>query len=269
MRIIKKALRKIFTTAGYELKKLPLQLNKIESKHRSSDKIVELIGATGVGKSTLFRNLQDDLRNDWFFKSQLKVEITKSRDHFNLLGIDEQVFIDLLLQEKYKNLNDFKDMNLAKKTSLYIFFIREMEMDVFARYTPLSKGLFSGDGLTHNFKHEILFLKNINDSLTNFKKECLRNIFKNRSIIHLDASTEYIINNLKKRSIEDHGSGNDWYSYYGQEGITQFVKDAQCNEKKIADIAQYYGSELLYLNAEEPLSIKKELIFNFLDKILE
>ena len=72
MSMIKKVINKIVKSAGYQINRLPVhRFENFESKNQSAGVVVELIGPTGIGKTTLFKSLHSTLAEDWYFRGHI------------------------------------------------------------------------------------------------------------------------------------------------------------------------------------------------------
>jgi hypothetical protein len=269
---MKNMLKQVLGNFGFELKRTnfrPDFLNRIDSNHRSKGLIVEFIGPSGVGKTTFFNQVFRYHWNDWFSKSDLVYLVNSSKEiPFTLINNKAEIIYSEILKAKYNILNNC-NISLEKKTKLHDFFVKELEYDAFIRFFNLPKGLFSEDGLTHNFQTEIIDIHS-DLELYNTREDWFRYLFFNRSIIYLEASPDFIVNNLKKRSVENPNSVNDWYSFYGPDKIIRQVEKELLNNEKIFSIGDRYGASFLKLNIEtETLPELIEKVNNFLTVILD
>lgn len=263
MNLTERVIKKVFLLGGYELTKLPDQLNTHEGKRNTSGLTVDLVGPTGVGKTTFFSALEPDLKKDWFFRGQIPRKKLEKKRPFRLVHGRQQDFVGNLLQKKHENLSKIVELSLARREYLYNFFVKEMEQDIFFRYSNLPKGYFSEDGITHGFTNEIVDLMQ-GTSPHDTGDNCLEEFFGGRAIIQLAASADYIIENLKKRSIETPGRANDWYTHFGKNRIKNFVDDTITNKNKLVCIAEKNGAKVLKINAEDSVTINREKVFEFL-----
>jgi hypothetical protein len=221
----------------------------------TADFTISFIGPLGVGKTSYFKKISNTYKNDWFFAKDLR-KIYKSlqlKDNFfKLADQDHHEHYELLLNKKYKNIIR-KNFSFPLKVSLYDFFKRELEKDIFLRNHSFPKGLFTDDGVIHNFTSEIVEIYKERDKYKG-SDSFFKDFFRNRAFIHLTSSNENIVQNLKKRSIKTPYAGNDVYSVYGNENIFDYVDQSKEEISKLLEIAKSFDAKVITLDNEENFS---------------
>ncbi|MBD3896243.1 hypothetical protein IEI94_10315 [Halomonas sp. ML-15] len=256
-------LNKLLLTNGIQLSKIPKDLALDKRQHPSLGSIVELVGPSGVGKSYFYNHLQPELEGNWFFRKEVKKISTYQGSSFSLLNDEDAALVENLLNKKYENIRSVKGV-LQRKVALYDFFLKEMAADVYFRHTKLARGLFSEDGVTHNFSQELLWYhEELTKEGAKGKYNVLQRFFDNRAVIFFDAPTSYIIKNLKIRSSQNPGAGNDWFYYAGEKEVTEFIERSKANKAKMHSVLQKYGVDVLTLDATESLETNKQKVLEF------
>ena len=259
-RFMKEVIKRALGKFGFELKRTnfrPDFLDRIASNHKSKGLIIEFVGPPGVGKTTLFNKVFENHWDNWFSKNNMIYLVNKSEKFpFNFLEDKEERMYNELLIAKYDEVNEI-NLPLQKKTLLYDFYVQELQYDAFARYSDIPKGLILEEGIIHNFGTNIVDFY-ANSYRRKIGEEFFHYIFFNRSIICLEASVEYIVNNLKKRSIEHPNFADEFYRFFGYNEAKKVVeKDLSINSKLLA-IADRYKASTLKLNTET--GVQSELI---------
>ncbi|CAN5384030.1 hypothetical protein BH23BAC3_BH23BAC3_24530 [soil metagenome] len=78
------------------------------------------------------------------------------------------------------------------------------------------------------------------------------------------ATEKYIVENLKKRSLETPNRANDWYTHFGE---PKFVSNIIDNKEKLA--GNDYGADVLRFNADDSVRINHEKVMNSLNALLD
>jgi hypothetical protein len=233
--------------------------------------IVETIGPSGAGKTTLYKNIWPEFKDQWFSKRQIR-ELIEYHDPiklFELIDRKTEKLMRLLLHKRFRNLSACEDTSISKIMKLFNFYFKEMEVDVYARYADGRRGLFSDGGLTHNFISEIVEIAQNEGKQDNFYEQSLFKFFKGRGIIHINASPEYIVENLKKRSIETPYALNDWYSHYGKVKIKEHVKKIGKEYEDFVSIAKIFGAQVLLLEADREAAVHLKSIHQYIDSLMK
>nr|WP_163503661.1 hypothetical protein [Halomonas socia] len=261
-------LNKLLLTNGVQLSKVPKDLTADKRQRPSVGHVVELIGPSGVGKTYFYNYLRSELEGNWFFRNEVKRISNYKGSSFSLLKEQDALLIESFLNKKYDNIFSGKEA-LQRKISLYEFFLKEMAADVYFRHTKLARGLFSEDGITHNFSKEILWYhEKLHEGDEKKQHDVLQRFFDNRSVILYEAPTTQIIKNLKIRSSQEPGAGNDWFHYAGEKEVIDFIESSQASKRKVLSVLQQYGIDVLTLDATKDLDINKKKVFEFCSSVI-
>ena len=261
-------LNKLLLTNGVQISKVPKDLTADKRQRPSVGHVIELIGPSGVGKTYFYNYLRFELEGNWFFRNEVKRVSNYKGSSFSLLQEQDALFIECLLKKKHENVFSGKGA-LQRKVSLYDFFIKEISADVYFRHTTLARGLFSDEGVTHNFSREILWYhEQLNEGVEKKQHDVLQRFFDNRSVILYEAPTTQIIKNLKTRSSQKPGAANDWFHYAGEKEVTEFIERSKASKRKVLAVLQQYGVDVLTLDATKDLDSNKEKVLEFCFSII-
>jgi len=153
-------------------------------------KIIELIGPSGVGKSTFYRNLrQKGLIADWPVPEEAARRILKENPErkFGLSAGDR-----FLLEQKL-NSPRLHTMTALEKYDYLGFCLRKMRAESIIRAAESSQPVFGENHIFHGFNLELLTLAQRSD-------EEFSNYLPNRKFILLQRTHDEIIDNRLKRA---------------------------------------------------------------------
>lgn len=169
---------------------------KLDTKMPVKNKIVEFVGASGIGKSTLFHLAKEKLSVQWKFSYpnvDFKGDVFDekiSKIHWNLLK-NKSTNVDNLL---------FADLRKLQLTS---YFNRVLLNNLMMVDENNQQGFFIDEGLCHNFSKE---LQELND-------DELSIILRNRFLIYVKTDDPLIVvSQIRKRSNE---GGHTVYHHNG------------------------------------------------------
>ena len=230
----KKYFEFFFDQFGYRIKLIKKPKKVLVENSRTRGVTFEMIGPSGIGKTTLHSKASKVLKYNWNLDylnpNQLQnIKSSSFLDEFYLLSIS------LIISKFYNDKRGF-DENMR----LLSFMTGIAKKD---RYLKLSglldhSGWFLDDSFCHNFTPqvvEIIEKKLISD-------EILNEFFTGRKFLFLEAPVEYIIKNLQKRRLEIRGALNDYISIYGEESVRKFVQEKQYNCRKLAELSSQFGA---------------------------
>lgn len=177
--ILKRILKLLFSHKNTEKKFFD---NSLDSKF-----IIEFIGPSGIGKSTLFKEYFS--KADFNFYTQNDIYKIKSRlDEQNILS---NIYKELLFK-KHSNLLD-RAYNAYVSTVLLNYFTKIVSEDIIIQNSNKDFGFVLEEGIVHNFSMELLQLTNEHLSL----------LLKNRIIIYMrPENPNLVVQRIKKRANE-------------------------------------------------------------------
>jgi len=255
-------LSRLLAMVGSDLKRY--QCSKIQQKNvpKTSGMLVELFGVSGVGKSHLYRMLSRDLKTEWHLRSPLFAHV-KTDDGFSYLDEDEAELIGALLKWKYGDIFS-QSTTLSRNVRIYDFYLKFMSADIIARKKLLpTGGVFLDDSLTRHFSDELLRWHDQNE-----KKDVLSRFLSGRCIILMDASDEYIFENLKRRHQEVRGKlDNDLLAFLDVESVMNRMRIKRNSLYQCFDFVTSRGLPTLKLDASDETKVNIRKIKVFIESI--
>ncbi|RUO26266.1 hypothetical protein CWE09_06005 [Aliidiomarina minuta] len=144
---------------------------------------VELIGPSGVGKTTLLNSISYMPDNNWAGREDLMKLTTHAAKS---LGSSSSVY-SRLLSFKVNSITE-KEYSFYQLNRLIKYMIQVLEADFIMSRGVYQRYLFD-EGIFHNFRTEI----------QNLGKTELSQLLKNRAFVFVEASPEAIVSNIRKR----------------------------------------------------------------------
>ena len=255
-------LKKIIRTLGYELHRNSTAQNEYIKTNEAKNTIIELIGPSGIGKTTLQKMVSKSLNCRW------NLSYPNSTKH---IGRDSKQLDELyriILFRKLVSLYEH-EKDIDRYTEISSFFIKRIQQDRVLKMSGfLDKGgYFLDDGICHNFTSEIIQIIENNE----VDNAILNKFFVNRNIIVLEAPINRIVDNLRKRQLKNKGALNDWLSVYGEHGIKEFIQHLINNIRKLEDYACQFGCSVytidLIQSDHELVKQVREVEYDVLSKL--
>ncbi|MCG6656350.1 hypothetical protein HOP52_00970 [Halomonas campisalis] len=249
------------TLGGIQIHRVPTMKDLGKNVPSTAGKLVELIGPSGVGKTHLYRTLFPKIKRDWHSRSGARA-YSKRQGSFTQCNVDNNPIVEVLLKWKSGNIW-CRDIPLWRKVRLYDFFVQEMAADVIAKEKLLAScGMFSDEGVTHNFTRELLqwYEMRHEDNV-----DALSSFLHRRLIILVDAPEDYIMSNLKRRNSEkSSGAQNDWLSYMSEREAFEMISRSKQIKKRWIAVVTSLGVPTLTLEASDGLVANEQRVFDFL-----
>jgi len=256
---------------------------------------IHLVGASGVGKSTLFKSIMKD-RSDNNFKTidEIKMDIVKENKFKDLSTLNKIIYILLQINilpnknNKFANRiirNISRRVDLEKYNCLFELLLKKLEQDNSLEYynkaklikfylkkviydygileynNTVDKVLFE-DGIIHNnrgFSDFDLF-KQVKRKYPNK----VENIIPN-AIIYCELSLKENIKRRKKRIKE--GNGTFVERDLNEDQITLICKSSLESSKRKIEIMEKEGVRILKLNMKDDLKYNTEKAIEFIKSI--
>ncbi|MCH8567441.1 MAG: hypothetical protein LAT67_04230 [Balneolales bacterium] len=199
----------------------------------TSNLTIELLGPSGIGKTTFHAEAKKQLEYSWNHKY-----ITNSIHELNK-DPDLEDFYLLLIKSKIDNIfKRYSDLDRCIK--LISFMSKRIREDkvLFCSESLEKSGWFLDDSLCHNFTKELVqIIEN---------KQCstiaLENFFNRRNFILLELDTDQIISNLYNRNKSKKGALNDYISLYGENKMRENLIENIQIKRRLAKLSQNYGA---------------------------
>jgi energy-coupling factor transporter ATP-binding protein EcfA2 len=253
--------KKLINAIGFDIRRHPAVKNEPIRSCKTRNTIIELIGPSGIGKTTLLKMVSKHLRYPWNLSYTTdKRKISKASKKLDDL-------YHKILFRKISSLYE-QEKEVDRFAKLSAFFIKRMLEDRHLKYSEIldNGGWFLDDGFCHSFTAEILQLlgnKECDDEAFMF-------LFENRNFILLNAPVDRIVDNLKNRQLNNKESGNDYMTYYGDEGIEMFLQESIKNKRKLIDHSVQYGARCYTISMvqteREIISIVRDIEFEVITK---
>ncbi|RBI65882.1 hypothetical protein DQ400_16645 [Vreelandella sulfidaeris] len=261
--MIKKKLIKVLNFAGLEVRWTNRKIPPFNNPRLKAGVIVELIGPSGVGKTTLFDKVKENLGQQWIFRNHLR-----RLNRLGAKGVDigdpYYNFASMLMEQKTKGIMALNSPFL-KKIQGVNFYTRELANSMVYLNEKVPNWLFSDDGIVHLFKNEIIeFEQKLLDD-----EEASDLLFKNKNLIHVDADEDYILDNLRKRHIHSQREGNDMLSWMDEDEVYNHARLTRLTNNKVKKIAKTHGASVFGINAADSIDENIIKLKNILDTIVE
>lgn len=172
----------------------------VTSKIDYSGVIIECIGPSGVGKTTLVDAFMSSCKFPWYFGYPANGS-NATGNYFN--RVESDVHYKHLLQRKIENFSHDR-YSAPHFFDIISYFVNILRQEHNVRYhVPLShEGVLLDEGIIHNFKDIIIPFLNEHGHILDF--------LGNRVIIAFKASPDIILERLQKRAVESPHAPNNW-----------------------------------------------------------
>ncbi len=261
---------KLLNRAGYDLRKMDIyrEMSGSGEHLQTSGWRVEFIGAYGAGKTTQFYAVWPQYEQEWFSRKQLRLYTERRRiKTYDLTDARFATHYEKLLVLKFHNLFQ-SSRSMANKVELYDFFKTQLGLDLYFSNCKLSRGLFSDDGIIHNFAEELLEMAQDGDEALPMDS-FLSHLFNKRALIYLKADPGTIEGHLKTRSVEMPGAGNDWLTYWqassGAEEIPECIALIVARVERLVALADRHGAPVLRLDVKKGTAHNGREVGRFLE----
>ncbi len=228
----------MINTLGVELKRRPKPVASPDTKNI----ILELVGPSGIGKSTLHSKMRNVLHYRW----NMQYMPSNGLNHDPDAGLDEfyKKCVSLAATALY-NHNSF-----TRYASILRFLTLRAEEDHYLKMSGLldSGGWFLDEGFTHYFTLQIIKIIETNA----IKDEVLEKYFAGRRFVFLNAPTDYVIENLRERRSKIKGANpNDLLSVYSEDHIKRHIQKSLDNLHKLLELSTSFGARFWEIKITE------------------
>lgn len=205
--------------------------------------VIEFIGPSGTGKTTLLKSYQEQAVYKW------------NTDPWSVT-LNRSALVPGMLDGFYKNLIHRKCMDLLQQkypfrqiSTLIAFSTLRLMQDQALMESDLLRvgGACFDDGMLHIFGKEIL------EELRTGQCDqgALSQFLDNRAIVNLQASASLITKRLKARASGSPGRESNWYEIYGDEGIDEFIRAWIRQNEALVSLCNSLNLLVLDLNMEQ------------------
>lgn len=240
-------IKSILTFFNIKIIREEASLNRWKKNFNTKNITIELMGPSGIGKTTLHSKVGKMLNYKWNLKYLTNIKLPKE-DSFKLGNI-YRISLFLKGSNLYKTEKDFK-----RYMNLMLFFIKNADRDHNLKSSGILNkgGAFLEDGFCHNFAEEIIEI--IEKKLV--PDEELYDFFEGRRFVLLEAPVNYVVENLRKRQENRKENrkddlGNDILSVFGEQNIMSHVQKDFFLKRKFLKLSSRFGARYWILNKLE------------------
>ncbi|MEP4199319.1 MAG: hypothetical protein ABJL99_27145 [Aliishimia sp.] len=143
--------KKVLLNLGFEVSRTqPAARTRAASPSQSQGWLVELVGPSGVGKTTLREEVAPMLRQDWFFEQHAKGLMGETTE-------DEAtaLYIKQLLRGRLDRLQD-SDLTLENIAAIGQRVFEVARLGLVSKSPDLPRGFLMDDGMAHFFAEQIM-----------------------------------------------------------------------------------------------------------------
>lgn len=258
---MKRFIKFLLSKVGYEIrKKNNLPIASPQHCREGSGLNIELIGSSGIGKSTLIKNLSErGAISSWLLFNPVR-NILCAHEKKSMMSQELRALYLKLWRDKVDSIyqNDF--ISSKQKIALGAFYLKNLRADMGLRTLYLSNGVINDDSVLHNFRSEILSNTSV------FPEEIWKQFLQRRALIYLYSNYESVRENLLKRK-ETQALRFNWLNELGEERYFEFFKRSTEQYKAISRFAREKGMKVLHLNINK--TDKEEQIKRILNLIAD
>lgn len=222
------------------------QIEESKKCNYSRGKIMEYIGPSGVGKTTLYNLTKNNLSWEW---SNLQIGSDNQED-----SIDERLLE--IHREILKKKNDYVDVlkcDINQKLKLKVYFNQVLLNNIHVSNSNQKSGFLLEEGICHNFSNE----------LQSLKEKDLEYIIKNRILICvLPHDSLTVVSQIRKRT---KGGGHTVYHHEGldDEELNKLTIDSTNNFNNFLSSIQKFNIPVCKLYIEDGIELNCKKIIEF------
>ncbi|GEM_PF-5853020 len=157
MRLLKRTIHFLFKKLGYRLVKVldkkarsvPFVQDDGDPPSKTHVFVIEFIGPTGVGKTTLFERIKNHTSAQWYYRENLSSLKLKEWEGILSGSLHWKILFDRLLRLNGLNLDGFY------KTKRMRYLAQVMLYDLHLHNGVSDKGFLLDEGICHNFTKEL------------------------------------------------------------------------------------------------------------------
>ena len=219
---------------------------------QTSGKILEFIGTSGAGKTTLFNRSMTRLKNRWFFAYHMDLFKRKAPPS----QVDE--ILMQILQKRIENINSSESFCPWHSLLDLKLSVRVMHETMVVAHSAYPKGFAFDEGLFRHFTAEILQLDDL----------CLVDLWKNRAFVYLRARTpETALARVKSRTekltqLERQRDRTD------DQILFRIVQEQEMFQS-IIDKAATFDCPVLVIDAEDPFEDSVNRVLDFESSLIQ
>ncbi|MGB1308626.1 MAG: hypothetical protein ACPG6B_06930 [Oceanihabitans sp.] len=215
-------------------------------KNLSEGRIVEFIGPSGIGKTTLYNTIIKELTSNWINAKNFK-EHEYGTANEELFAIHWK-----LLKYKLERVDSF-NLGSLEKINLVQYFKQVLLENIKMINVKGKSGYLLEEGLCHNFSIELL----------NLNEKELKAVLGNRYIISvLPKDTKTVVNQIRKRTVEG-GHTVAHHKNLNDEELEEYCKISTKAFEKFTNHIQKFNFPLCTLYVEDGIEFNSNKIIDF------
>ncbi len=227
---------------GYEITIRPV--TRIKSKHTCHKPIkVEFLGPSGVGKSTLYREVKKTRRTKdlWVPFSSFPIQT----DGLELKSENFPEPHQALLEKKLNAIAQQRDYPIITKLRLVFFFVKNIKKDILLSNVNKENIVLWDDGPIHNFSSQIVGLADENPK--HFK-----DLIKNTAFVFCSCSASGLVQNVYSRENE-FGKTRPQHRNKSYDTLLRAAEKNLENKRAFFDLLKKHQASYIEINTEESL----------------
>lgn len=247
-------LKKAVRFFGYDLVKRPNKANSHPNEsHKGFPLKVEFIGPSGVGKSTIIKEmvLQKTKDEKWVVAGELTNRYEKSDN------IACKIYDDLL-KIHTEQMMSRPTTPLRKKITLLRYYLKLVSEEELINMVAGNNTVVFHEGLFHNGGSSIIELEKTHPDV--FLK-----IIRNKAIVNCTADPETIVKYVRNR--QKQGTRRSMLEGYNDRELMEKAQSALNKKKELVELLQNHQIPCLEINTTESIAQNAHKIRSFLKQI--
>lgn len=215
---------------------------------------IEFTGASGVGKSTLFKELynKEKWNREWLTPDEfIRIETAKINNR--------------LYNKTYENIIERKmeaihrmEVSPSDKMNLVSFFNKNIKKEIITYHFNQNQTIINEDGLLHNFgKHVCQLLE---------QNRISAHILENRAIVYCLSSPETIVKQIRKRDKEKNAI-RPQHKNKTQKQLEQQQKRVLKRKENQVELFKKMDVPILKINTEESIDKNAQKVSKFIHEV--
>ncbi len=254
---LKNAFTRALRTADLELRRIEPRTAEQGPLTASSGRVIEFVGVSGIGKTTLARRLQGSLGGRWYFVEH----VASIQEAAFRLPPGRQAFYDRLIEAKIAAVRG-SGRHLYQQLSNLSTFSTNLLRDMAIRQAPVSRGFVQHDGALHVYCDEILIAGQADPV-------GMETFLRDRAIVHIVARRpETVLARIRARRREAGEAKLNNYPGLDDATVLDMTLEKDRQRRILCTICEEMGLPLLRLDAEEEPETNLRRIVDFEAQLL-
>ena len=235
--------------------------NLIRTKIRRVDKIkgnpvyVEFVGVPGVGKTTLYKNVFNKVKENWRDIHEFQRIFIK---HAEGKAVESLLCYQELAQHKIQSI-ETRNYSGIDQMKLVKYFHTVLIADSLVFLFNNDYNVMSEEGLIHNFGDSLLALSKGN-------KEEFENLMKHRAVVYCHAPAEIVAKRILERE-EKTGRLLPQHKVDSFDKLVNLQKKSLEQKHQLIDFLPIYDIPFLSIDTSNPMSENVNQVLHFLNDL--